>query len=65
MISAIATWVRKQTLNITNERGANLVEYSLLVALIAIVCIGGALYLGESLIPHFNKAGSSIQQSPS
>jgi Flp pilus assembly pilin Flp len=31
-----------------NERGASLVEYALLVALIAVVCIGAVTYFGGS-----------------
>jgi pilus assembly protein Flp/PilA len=32
-----------------SERGASLVEYSLLVALLAVVCIGAVRNLGESI----------------
>ncbi|QGG95476.1 Flp family type IVb pilin [Actinomarinicola tropica] len=31
-----------------SERGASLVEYALLVALIAVVCIGAVAFLGET-----------------
>ena len=43
-----------------DERGASLVEYALLVALIAIVCIGAVQFLGNSTSPKFNRIGSSI-----
>jgi len=42
------------------ERGASLVEYALLVALIAVVCIVAVTFLGTSASTKFNKVGSSI-----
>ena len=42
------------------ERGASLVEYALLVALIAVVCIAAVSFLGTSGKSQFNKVGSSI-----
>jgi pilus assembly protein Flp/PilA len=42
------------------ERGAALVEYALLVSLIAIVCIGAVTLLGNSARNKFNEIGSSI-----
>jgi len=44
----------------TEERGASLVEYALLVALIAVVCIVAVSFLGTSAKSKFNKVGSSI-----
>ena len=43
-----------------DERGASLVEYALLVALIAVVCIGAVSFIGTSASSKFNKVGSSI-----
>ncbi len=43
-----------------DERGASLVEYALLVALIAVVCIVAVSFLGKSASSKFNKVGSSI-----
>jgi pilus assembly protein Flp/PilA len=37
-----------------DERGATLVEYALLVALIAIVCIGAVTLLGSSVSGQFS-----------
>jgi pilus assembly protein Flp/PilA len=42
------------------ERGASLVEYALLVALIAVVCIVAITFIGESGNEQLNKVGSSI-----
>lgn len=43
-----------------DERGASLVEYALLVALIAVVCIVAVTFLGNSAKDKFNTVGSSI-----
>ncbi|MBK9181318.1 MAG: Flp family type IVb pilin [Acidimicrobiales bacterium] len=42
------------------ERGASLVEYALLVALIAVVCIAAIALLGNNASSKFNSVGSSI-----
>jgi pilus assembly protein Flp/PilA len=42
------------------ERGASLVEYVLLVSLIAVVCIAALNFLGGKAKDSFNKVGSSI-----
>ena len=42
------------------DRGASLVEYALLVALIAVVCIVAVTFLGKSGKDKFNNVGSSI-----
>ncbi len=46
------------------ERGASLVEYALLVALIAVVCIAAVTFLGSSASTKFNKAGDGIGSVP-
>jgi Flp pilus assembly pilin Flp len=43
-----------------DERGANLVEYLLLLSLIAIAVIGAVVFLGSQISPKFNQAGSSL-----
>ena len=43
-----------------DERGASLVEYALLVALIAVVCIAAVTLLGRNASSKFSKVGSSI-----
>jgi pilus assembly protein Flp/PilA len=42
------------------ERGASLVEYALLLALIAIVCVTAVQFLGDSSAASLNRSGSSI-----
>ena len=46
-----------------DERGASLVEYALLVALIAIVCIVAIQFLGRSASDKFSSVGSSISNA--
>ena len=43
-----------------DERGASLVEYALLVALIAVVCIVAITFLGTSASSKFDTVGSSL-----
>ncbi len=45
MHNVIAPWVRAR-IDAKSELGASLVEYALLVALIAVVCIAGITFLG-------------------
>lgn len=40
------------------ERGASLVEYALLLALIAIVCIGGVTLIGRATMDPLSSAAS-------
>lgn len=54
----IAPYLRARFGN--DERGASLVEYALLVALIAVVCIGAVSFIGGSAKTKFNTVGSSI-----
>ena len=53
----LKTWLTAHT---TTERGASLVEYALLVALIAVVCIGAVTFLGNSASTKFSNVGSSL-----
>jgi pilus assembly protein Flp/PilA len=51
------TWIQA---HINSERGASLVEYALLVALIAVVCIAAVTTLGKSASSKFSTVGASI-----
>ena len=42
------------------DRGASLVEYALLVALIAVVCILAVTFLGRAASSKFSGVGSAI-----
>ena len=48
-------------LGITSDRGASLVEYALLVALIAVVCIAAVTFLGKNASSKFSSVGSAIK----
>ena len=45
----------------SSERGASLVEYALLVALIAVVCIAAVTLLGNEASSKFSAVASAIQ----
>ncbi len=47
-------------MNIKSERGAALVEYALLLALIAVVCIVALTTLGKQASSKFTDVGASI-----
>ena len=46
--------------HIKNETGASLVEYALLLALIAVVCIAAITLIGEKANSSFNSTGSAL-----
>ncbi len=52
-----ALFVRLQT---RSERGAALLEYALLVSLIAVVCIASVSYFGQSISYQASEIGSAI-----
>ncbi len=43
-----------------SDRGASMVEYALLVALIAVVCIAAVTLLGNDASSKFSSVGNSI-----
>ena len=54
----IATWLRARFAD--SERGASLVEYALLVALIAVVCILAIRIIGDRANSSFSSTGSAF-----
>jgi pilus assembly protein Flp/PilA len=54
----LSTWLRARFAD--SERGASMVEYALLVALIAVVCIAAIQFLGNKAQTSFNNTGSAI-----
>ena len=50
-------WLRSTA---DSERGAALVEYALLLALIAVICITAVAFLGNQLSERFDSTGLSI-----
>jgi pilus assembly protein Flp/PilA len=53
----LATWIRA---HVKDDRAASLVEYALLVALIAIVCIAAITLLGNNASSKFNDTATSL-----
>ena len=53
----LAAWARAQA---KTERGASLVEYALLVALIAVVCIAAVTLLGSAAEDKFSSIATTI-----
>jgi pilus assembly protein Flp/PilA len=45
----------------TGEAGAALIEYALLVSLIAVVCLVAVMFLGTSTSQKFSTVGSQLQ----
>jgi len=43
-----------------SERGASIVEYSLLIALIAVVCISAVTFLGDQTADSYSQLGRSL-----
>jgi pilus assembly protein Flp/PilA len=54
----LATWLRARFGE--SDRGAAMVEYALLIALIAVVCIAAIRFLGNKSEESFSKTGSAI-----
>lgn len=53
----ISTWISSR---IDDDRGASLVEYALLVALITVVCSAAVTALGDSASSKFSEIDSTI-----
>ncbi len=53
----LSTWIKAQA---KTDRGASLVEYALLVALIAVVCIAAVTLLGDAASGKFEEVGSAV-----
>ena len=58
----LKTWL--QTKLAKDERGANLVEYILLVALIALAVIAAVVFMRNQISDKFDYAGSKISATP-
>lgn len=49
---------------LADEEGATMVEYALMVALIAVVVIAGASFLGTAVKDKFDAVGDKINATP-
>lgn len=55
LVSTVSAW-----LNTRDDKGASLVEYALLLALIAVICIGAVTFLGGSTSTAINNGAEGI-----
>lgn len=46
------------------KNGAGLVEYALLIALVALVAVAAVLLFGDEIVAVFDKATSALQNNP-
>jgi pilus assembly protein Flp/PilA len=53
----VSAWLQARC---KTDRGASLVEYALLVALIAVICIAAIAFLGREADSKFSEVGSAI-----
>ena len=61
-INVLQAWLRARLhFAERDERGANLVEYILLIAFIAIIVIVGVKVLGNTVSTQFSSADSNLQ----
>ncbi len=58
-LSVFKAWL-KAKLGVTSERGANMVEYVLILTLIALVVILVVTQLGQRVSTKFNSASSAL-----
>ena len=54
----LANWLRARFGD--DERGASLVEYALLLALIAVVCIAAVTFIGQKADEKFDSVGTAL-----
>ena len=59
----LSLWTAYQSRFIKDEEGASMVEYALLVALIAVVVIAAALFLGEEISTKFSEVGDTLEST--
>ncbi len=57
-------WAAYQSRFIADDRGASMVEYALLIALIAMVVIAGAVFFGTELSESFSEVGDTMNATP-
>ncbi len=56
-------WTAYQARFMKDEEGASMVEYALLVALIAVVVIAAALFLGNEISGKFSEVGETVDST--
>ena len=61
--AVVRSWTAYQSRFLKDEEGASMVEYALLVALIAMVVIAAALFLGTEIGDKFSEVGNTLEAS--
>ncbi len=56
-------WTAWESRLAKDEEGTSMVEYALLVALIAVVVIAAALFLGEEISGKFSEVGATVDST--
>jgi pilus assembly protein Flp/PilA len=57
ILSALQAWMANRT---TDDRGATMVEYGLMLALIAVICIAGVRLIGANALAMFNGVAADL-----
>jgi pilus assembly protein Flp/PilA len=60
MFSVLTTWV-KANLNLKNDEGQTMAEYGVILALIAVVCLGVFGFLGDGISTKVGEVVSSLK----
>ena len=60
----LAKWAQRARVRFIDGRGASMVEFALLIGLVALVVIAGAILLGDSLATKFSDFGSEVDKTP-
>lgn len=61
MLDLLMSWTK---LPLGEDRGATMVEYGLLIVLIALIAMAGALALGGGLDTLFSRIGNCLSTAP-
>jgi len=61
-VIVLKAWLQTKLGN--DEQGANLVEYILLISLIALAVIGAVMFMRGQIVDKMNYAGSKISNTP-
>lgn len=61
----LALWTKALAYFTDEDRGASMVEYALLVVLIAIIAIVAIRFVGNSVSSTFNDVGTTLSQTGS
>lgn len=65
MVFAVKTWLSTLVSRLhRDERGQGMVEYGLILALVAVVVIGALIALGGSLEGIFDRVTNELQNTP-